>query len=112
MKNPFNHGPNDHKVESDRNLVFAVFDEKAQTYATTLGVHPTVSVAIRAFTLACQNPETFYNRFPGDYSLYNLGTYDERSGVITSYNEPRFVIRASEIINQLKQEASLAPSLT
>lgn len=101
-------GPNDIEQQADRNLVFAVYDEKAKAYATILGVHTTISVAIRAFTLSCQNPETFYNRFPADYSLYNLGTYDERSGKITSYPEPRFVIRASEVVqNQSKPQEVL-----
>jgi len=101
MKNPMKKGPNDIEQISDRNLIFSVYDEKAQAYSTTIGVHPTISVAIRAFTLACQNPETFYNRFPNDYALYNLGSYDEKSGYITTYPEPRFVIRASEIISHL-----------
>lgn len=112
--NPFsksNANGMEHKV--DRLSVFAVYDEKAQAYSKILGVHTTVSVAIRDFTLACQNPETFYHRFPSDYSLYQLGTYDDCSGKITSFPEPRFVIRASECLNQFsepKKEAFNATS--
>lgn len=111
MKNFIKHGSQDVEQKVDRFLVFSVFDEKAQAYSKILGVHPTVSVAIRDFTIACQNPETFYHRFPSDYALYHLGTYDEESGKITSFPEPRFVVRASEILEQFKltkQEASNA----
>lgn len=99
---------NDIENPADRFLVFTVFDEKAQAYSKIIGVHPTINVAIREFTIACQNPETMYNRFPGDYCLYHLGTYDERSGRITSFPEPRFVIRASEILNLLKPQSEVA----
>lgn len=99
---------NDIENPADRLLIFSVFDEKAQAYSKILGVHTTINVAIREFTVACQNPETFYNRFPNDYSLYHLGTYDEISGRITSFPEPRFVIRASEILNLLKPQSEVA----
>ena len=95
-------GPHDIEQQAERNLVFAVYDEKAATYSTrTLTISASIGVAIREFSLACQNPETFYNRFPSDYALYHLGFFDDRSGKIYSFSEPRFVIRASEIINQL-----------
>lgn len=113
MKPFMKSGPNDIEHKADRFLVFAVYDEKAQAYSKVLGVHATVNVAIRDFTLACQNPETFYHRFPMDYSLYHLGTYDDDSGKITSFPEPRFVIRASECLEhftQPKKEAPLATS--
>lgn len=95
-------GPNDIEVPAERNPVFCVYDEKASAYSTrTISISVSIGTAIRDFTLACQNPETFYNRFPSDYSLYHLGFFDEKAGRFASFAEPRFVIRASEILANL-----------
>lgn len=94
--NPFKKNGSDEK-SVDRNQIFAVYDEKAQSYGLPL-THATVSVAIRSFTAACQNPQSFLSQFSSDYSLYHIGTYDEISARIVSFTEPRFVIRASEVV--------------
>lgn len=94
-------GSNDVEQPVSRYLVFAVYDEKAQAYGMPI-THPTVNVAIRSFTSACQNPESFLSKFASDYALYHIGTYDEFTGSLVSYPEPRFIIRASEICNQLQ----------
>lgn len=94
---------NDVEQKSPRNMVFAVYDEKARSYGGPI-IHPEIGVAIRSFTAAIKNPQSFLNQFPEDYSLYSIGTYDETSGKLVSYPEPQFIIRASDIIQTLKSE--------
>jgi hypothetical protein len=90
--------------EVKRNEIFAVYDEKAKAYGPPL-THPTTDVAVRSFTAACQNEESFLSKFPSDYALYRIGYYDEVSACIEPFAEPQYVIRASEIVSMLRQQA-------
>lgn len=108
MTNKIAAGPNDKPQTTERNLIFSIYDEKAETFSLPL-THSSVSVAIRSFTAGCKNPQSFLNQFPSDYALYLIGSFDENNAQINSYPQPRFIVRASEILNQL-QEAAHAPS--
>lgn len=93
--------------EAERNLVFALYDEKAKAYQN-LSVQNSIGVAVRGLTVACQNPESFLAKFPADYSLYHVGNFDERTGRVYSFNEPRLVVRCTELISKPQMEVSNA----
>ena len=95
-------GPNDKEIKTERNLIFSVYDEKAETYSLPL-THSSVQVAIRSFTAAVKNPQSFIHQFPSDYALYHIGSFDEDTSEIKSFSQPRFIVRASEIMNSLKE---------
>lgn len=42
------------------------------------------ALAIKEFGKACENPDTDWNKYPSDYSLYNLGVFDTETGHIIS----------------------------
>lgn len=56
------------------------------------------AVAVRAFSASAQaqqpNP---VNTFPEDKELWKMGTFDDQTGVITSY-EPKYVAKAVDYI--------------
>lgn len=83
--------------EAERNLVFALYDEKAKSYQN-VNIQNSIGVAVRGLTVACQNPESFLAKFPADYSLYHIGNFDERTGRVHSFNEPRLIVRCSELV--------------
>lgn len=90
-----------------RQLVFSIYDEKAEAYNLPF-ILPQVALAIRTFAGHLQNPApgNTLAQFPSDFALYHLGTFDDRTGKLESFTEPRFIVRGSEVLNQLKpQEA-------
>lgn len=65
-------------------LVFSVFDTVAKAYLRPF-FGPTTEFAIRAFRELCEEPGHQFNRFPEDYVLYELGTFDEMKGQLAGH---------------------------
>lgn len=78
-----------------RHLVFAVLDVKAGAYLKPFFV-PTVAVAERSFASACREEGHDFNRFCLDYYLYNLGAFDDGTGVLTALDQPLQVAWAKD----------------
>ena len=53
--------------------------------------------AIRFFDQAIQNKNTMINKYPDDFTLYKIGVFDERSGVITDVKIEK-IVTATELI--------------
>lgn len=62
-------------------LVYAVYDSKACVFATPFFVNGE-AVAVRAFVGAANDPTTQVGRFGEDFTLFQLATYNDESGVI------------------------------
>ena len=88
--------------------IFAVRDVKADAYGALIFC-PTVGLAERSFGDACMELQSPMNRFSGDYSLYELGTYDPATGSLTGHKHPAYVISAAEIIQQRNAPVVVAP---
>jgi len=65
------------------NKIFAVRDTKADAFGSPMSV-PTSGLALRSFADAVAQPDSNLNRFPEDYMLYELGSYDPNSGLLTA----------------------------
>jgi len=61
----------------------AVFDVKCGAYARPVAV-PSDGAAIRSFMDAVNDNSTEYAKHPEDYSMFNLGTYDDSTGEMIS----------------------------
>lgn len=59
--------------------VFAILDEKANVFGTPWTMN-TKAEAIRAFSDLAENKETTVGRHPGDFQLYELGSFDNETG--------------------------------
>lgn len=81
--------------------IYAVRDVKADAFGALIGC-PTKGLAIRAFSDACADGNSPMARCPEDYSLYELGSYDPSSGLLTPHRLPELVVSASSIVEQLK----------
>lgn len=61
----------------------ATFDVKTGVYA-----RPTAFItdaqAVRSFGEAVNDKSTEFNKHPEDYSIFNIGTYDDNTGEIVS----------------------------
>lgn len=67
--------------------IFSVYDVKAKTFST-----PFFSVnrqtALRDFHRATNDPQSDLHNFPEDYTLHDLGTFDDQSGSIACHPMP------------------------
>ena len=78
-------------------LLVAVLDKKALTFGAVY-TSKNEATAIRDFSIACQNPESNLNRFPEDYQLCKLGTFDEEQGKIMPCKVPEVLTSAQAFI--------------
>ena len=62
--------------------VFAVYDMKAEAYYPPM-FQKTVGLALRIFKDMANNPDTTVGRFPTDYALFQIGTYEDTTGILT-----------------------------
>lgn len=76
--------------------LYSVRDERAScSYEPQ--IFKTQVDAIRFFDQAIQNKNTMINKYPDDFTLYKIGTFDERTGVITDVKVEK-IVTAPELI--------------
>lgn len=77
--------------------VYSVYDKAAKTY-----LQPFYSVgkgvAFRMFQDAVNKADTPFHAHPEDYSLYELGAFDDQVGTMLMHQEPERVITAMELV--------------
>lgn len=73
--------------------IFAVYDVKAEAFMLPQYYH-TGGVAERAFTQAVNTPETQFNANPEDFTLFELGTFDDKDATFNIYAAPISVVKA------------------
>jgi len=65
-------------------LLVAVYDKKACVFSQP-DVAVQVGQAVRSFSDAVNNPQTAFNKHPEDFTLYQVGFFDDNSGHCTPY---------------------------
>lgn len=74
--------------------IFSVHDSAAQAYLPPFYMK-TAGEAIRAFETTVKDTNSQFNRFPADYTLVELGEFDENTAEIISYPTPKIMQKAS-----------------
>lgn len=64
-----------------KHLVFAVYDSKARVFCKPFQV-PNLEVAIRAMKGAASDPTHEMGRHSEDFTLFEIGEFDDETGVI------------------------------
>ena len=62
--------------------IFTIYDTKAEAYTAPF-VAKTAGIASRMFEELVNQQGHQFNKFPGDYVLYQVGSWDESNGVCT-----------------------------
>jgi len=62
--------------------IYSIYDSKAEAYLQPF-FSPNNAVAIRNFQNVLQDPNSNINRWPEDFTLFAIGTWDEDTGQIT-----------------------------
>ena len=63
---------------------FSVYDSKAGFYMAPFFFQSTAE-GIRAFFDAANDPQTAISKHPEDYTLFELGAFDDQTGVFTQH---------------------------
>lgn len=73
--------------------VYSVFDVKAAIYTNPMFFRRREE-AERAFAISANNPDSDFFKYAEDYFLFELGEYDQDTGIVTSYAAPISVVSA------------------
>lgn len=84
-----------------KKLVYSVFDSKVGMYAQPFFMR-TKAEALRGWQTVANDPETNIAKFPEDYSLFELGEYDEERGAFMNHPAPLNLGLASQYQNSAK----------
>lgn len=68
--------------------LYAVLDRKLGSFARPF-VMNNDGMAVRAFLTAKQDPSSEMSKYPEDFSLYALGTFDDESGTLAQPTPPQ-----------------------
>jgi len=82
--------------------VFAIFDKKALAYMAPF-FQPNELVAMRNVGSAVADEESLLGKYPEDYDLYQVGTWDDQSGALVAVG-PKFLINCASM-KRIQQEA-------
>lgn len=87
--------------------LFTVYDSKAEAY-----MHPFVmrsrGEALRAWESEVNNEQSNFSRFPADFTLFEIGVFDEASGSVTMYESKVSLGVAVEFKKKSVEQLSLA----
>ena len=72
--------------------IYAIYDEKAESYNTPFPIQ-TDGLAKRSFDDACKDVRTDLYKYPGDFTLYCIATWDDNKGQFENIIPPRFIAK-------------------
>jgi hypothetical protein len=79
-------------------IIVSVKDRAAGAFGRPFFV-PSVGIAIRSFAdeVNRQADDNQMNKHPDDFDLYDLGTYDDETGIITCHPAPVELAQAKQV---------------
>lgn len=77
---------------------YSVHDSVADFFGTPF-FSTNDNVAIRSFSALVHDPQSFVSRNPGDFTLYRIGTFDDKTGLFEKFDIPFMVTRATSLLN-------------
>lgn len=95
---------------STRLFLFSVFDAKAGAFLPPFFL-PAEPVALRTFGGCCSDPGHSFGQFPGDYTLFRLGTFDVASAAIVLLPSPEVVATGVEARERVRHDAEKAEQM-
>lgn len=79
--------------------IFSVYDSAANAFMSPFFI-PAKGLAIRSFQEAVNKPGTPLNTHPADFTLFELGTFDEGKCIFNILMAPERVISANELVTK------------
>lgn len=84
--------------------IFSIFDSKALAYLPPFFV-PTAGVAVRNFEQAANEEGHAFSKHASDYGLWELGTFDDSTGVLLMHDNPISLGLAQQFVEDLTPKA-------
>lgn len=81
------------------NKIFSVYDTKAEAFNTPFFMS-TLGQATRGFADEVNNPNSLLSKHPEDYTLFELGEYDDSNASFTLLPSPKNIGLALEFVNR------------
>lgn len=88
--------------------IFSVFDQAAKQFLAPF-TGPTVEFALRGFREACETDGHQFRKFPEDYVLHHIATFDQEDGTTTSF-DPRKIGMATSFVHLPEYQTDIARS--
>jgi len=67
--------------------LFSIHDSKAAAFITPF-FSPTTATALRSFATAANDMQTDFYKYGGDYTLFELGTFDQETARLETHQAP------------------------
>lgn len=84
-------------------LAYTIYDEKAETFGHPFFVS-IQGIAERHLSDWAQNPDSMIGRHPEDFTLYQIGTWNDSEAKLESLGTPKFIAKATEYTNGAKPQ--------
>lgn len=75
--------------------ILSVYDNKAESYSPPM-CFKTKGEAIRAFETTCKDPQSQFAMYSDDFTLIEIGEFNEQTGVLTPAGKLILLANASE----------------
>lgn len=79
--------------------IYAIYDSKAEAYMQPMFM-PTKGLAIRAFSAAVNDPKHQFSKYAEDYTLFELGSYNDQNAEFIMKETPVSIGVAIEFLNK------------
>lgn len=89
--------------------MYAVYDSKLESYLQPFFMQ-TQGAALRAWDAVVNDSSTQFSKNPADYTLFELGQYDDSTGIVESYQAKKNLGTALEFIKTM-YDGSKTPNL-
>lgn len=82
--------------------LYSIYDSKLEAYAQIFSM-PTKGAAIRAWISTVNDRSTDINKYPADYTLFEIGEFDDQTGNLTCHHAKLNLGTALEVLNNPTQ---------
>lgn len=79
-----------------KKMMYAIKDQKSMVFDPPILCHNRGD-AVRMFSTVFDNQKSMMARFPNDYMIFELGEYDDNTGVITVHEIPQEVCKLEDL---------------
>jgi hypothetical protein len=81
--------------------IYNVYDMKIKVWGKPNFAFRNTAEALRSFEIAINEAGTQFNRHPEDYAMYEIGTFDDETGIITMLDPKISLGTASDYVKPL-----------
>ena len=90
--------------------IYTIYDSKAEAYLRPFFT-TTKGLALRSFVDESNKPGTSLNQYPSDYTLFEIGTFEDQTGIIEMHKAHETLGTALEHIRPNQDHQLPPPSL-